>query len=332
MIGEQLCYAAVFLLESLIACLYFDHVFAKKKIAVPHLFIFLPCYLLLYFLSSAGSMWLNTGAFFAANAAMAFLLYRCNLRQAILHSAFLTFLMCVGELLVMIIMSFRGNSYSAYHDTIALLIAYSALSKLVYFLFTAIASRKLRSNETYNEPGYLLLLAVVPLISCLIIILFAYIGSAVLLAASIQYLLAAAMLLLLLTNILVVYIYERTKKISAENHALQIEQLRTQSDRDQYKMLEKQYESQRILIHDIKNHLGVIIDLAQKSGADDAAEYTAKLLSLPVMADRARLCDNSVLNVILLRHRSLGKRHLFFLRYTRRRGCAHGRNQHYGSV
>lgn len=309
MIGEQICYAAVFLLESLITWSYFEHLFSKRRRFIPHLLIYILCYLLLYCLSLAGNMWINTGAFFAVNTALAYMIYFCNIKQAVLHSAFLTFLMCVGELLVMIIMSFGGNGYAAYHDTIGLLITYSALSKLFYFLFSSIASRRICHDDIYNESGYLLLLAAVPLISCLIIILFAYIGSTVLIAHSIQYLLAAAMLLLLLTNILVVYIYERTKKISAENNALQIGQLKTQADQEQYKILEEAYDGQRILIHDIKNHLGVIIDLAQKDHADDVSEYTTKLLSLPVMADKVRLCDSSVLNVILLRHRTFCKEH-----------------------
>lgn len=307
MIGEQICYAAVFLLESLIAWSYFEHLFSRRRRSIPCLLMYVLCYLLLYFLSLAGNMWINTGSFFVINTVLAYVLYLCNFKQAFLHSAFLTFLMCVGELLVMIIMSFWGNKYAAYHDTIGLLITYSALSKLFYFFFSSIASRRFRHDDIYNESGYLLLLAAVPLISCLIIILFAYIGSTVLITQSIQYLLAAAMLLLLLTNILVVYIYERTKKVSAENHALQIGHLKTQADQEQYKILEEQYDGQRILIHDIKNHLGVIIDLAQKDHADDVAEYTTKLLSLPVMAEKVRLCDSSVLNVILLRHRSFCK-------------------------
>jgi len=304
--GEQICYAAVFLLEALIAWLYFEHLFSKRKGFIPQLIIFLPGYLLLYFISLADNMWINTGTFFVVNVALAYVLYLCNLKQAIIHSAFLTFLMCVGELLVMIIMSFADNRYAAYRDSIGLLITYAVLSKLLYFLFSFVASRLIRHDDVYNESGYLLLLAVVPLISCLIIILFAYIGSTILIARPIQYLLAAAMLLLLLTNILVVYIYERTKKVSAENHMLQIGRLRVQADQEQNKILEKQYNDQRILIH-VKNHLGVIIDLAQKDHADDVAEYSTKLLSLPVMADKVRLCDNSVLNVILLRHRSFCK-------------------------
>lgn len=67
-----------------------------------------------------------------------------------------------------------------------------------------------------------------------------------------------------------------------------------------YETLQKQYDAQRILAHDIRNHLQIIDSLAQNNASEEISEYIASLDATLCPTEQATLCDNPILNTLLL--------------------------------
>ncbi len=68
-----------------------------------------------------------------------------------------------------------------------------------------------------------------------------------------------------------------------------------------YRELEAQVDSQRVLLHDMKNHLEMIRALARDGSDDAAARYVSGLLDAPAVRKRVRYCANPVVNLLLSR-------------------------------
>ncbi len=69
-----------------------------------------------------------------------------------------------------------------------------------------------------------------------------------------------------------------------------------------YKLLLKQDENQKILIHDIKKHLHSIALLNQEQESQKISQYIEELLNSSSLKDSVRFCDNEFLNAILAQY------------------------------
>ena len=76
-----------------------------------------------------------------------------------------------------------------------------------------------------------------------------------------------------------------------------------QADIAYYSALQEQFENQRILIHDIKKHLGTIDALAKQIGSTEIETYISGLEETFAPSIQAKLCSNPILNLLLLRFR-----------------------------
>lgn len=70
-----------------------------------------------------------------------------------------------------------------------------------------------------------------------------------------------------------------------------------------YQVLLKQNENQRILIHDIKNHLLSIAALNDQHEREQIANYLRQLTQSPALSYGVRICDNKLLNLVLHQYR-----------------------------
>ena len=141
-----------------------------------------------------------------------------------------------------------------------------------------------------------------PLVSVAIIVTFTYIGITGQLTSLTEVLVSVSVVALLFVNIAVLFIYNRIQRIDSENAALQMSRLRDCADAEYYRMLQQQYEGQRILIHDIKKHLSVINSMAEDNNNEEITEYISELEDLPEFKRKARLCNEPILNMVLIRY------------------------------
>lgn len=303
MIAEKLLYAAIFVAEAITAWLYFSYIYKQEKNSLYTSISFALGYTLLFLASQLSIVVLNASLFFVVNTAILYLNYSCEIKSSVLHAAFLTLTVSISEILVNLLITVIVKDYNAYTYSIPVLSRFAVFSKLLYFFITVIAARLFKPHKgRYNEPSQIVLLCVMPVVSVIIIVTFIYIGSTGQLTDLTEILVTVSTMALLFVNIVVLFIYNRIQKLDEEHAALQIAQLRDQADTEYYKMLQQQYDGQRILIHDIKKHFNVIDLMAEDGDSGKIREYISELEELPEFQRRARLCDNPILNMILLRN------------------------------
>lgn len=303
MIAEKLLYAAIFVAEAITAWLYFSYIYTQTRSNLYTFFSFAIGYTLLFFLSQFGSALINCVLFISVNAAILYRNYSCKIKSAVLHGAFLTLTVSISEILVNQLITVIVKDYNAYTYSIPVLFRFAVFSKLLYFLITIVASRLFKPHKgNYNEPSQIVLLCVMPVASVIVIVTFIYISSTGQLTELTEILVTVSTMALLPVNIVVLFIYNRIQKLDEERAAFQIAQLRDRADTEYYKMLQQQYDDQRILVHDIKKHFNVIDLMAEDGDTGKIREYISQLEKLPEFQRGARLCDDPILNMILLRN------------------------------
>lgn len=303
MIYEKLLYAAIFVAEAITVWLYFSYIYKQEKNNLYTFISFALGYTLLFLISQFDFVFVNVVSFFIVNTAILFLNYSCEFKSSVLHSAFLTLMVGISEILVNLFITYLTDDYTAYTYSLSALISLSVSSKLLFFFITVVAARLFKPHKGYyNEPSQIALLCSMPVISTIVIITFIYIGLTGQLTELTEILVTVSTMALLLVNIVVLFIYNRIQKLDEEHTAFQIARLRDQADAEYYKMLQQQYDGQRILIHDIKKHFNVIDVMAQNGDSRKIREYISELEEMPEFRHKARLCDDPILNMILTRY------------------------------
>lgn len=303
MMAENLLYAAVYLAEALIVRLYFSYIYTPTRSRHYTFVSFALGYVFLFLAFQLGVILVNCILYVIVNTVLLALNYACERRSALLHAAFLTLVMGASELLAnLAVMAFTGD-FASYTYSFAVLIPLAVFSKLLYFFITVIAARLFKPHkDSSGEPNQIALLCVMPLISVLISVSFIYIAAGAQLTSLTKSLIFVSLFALMIANILVFVVYNRLQKLDKEYAAFQISQLRDQANTAYYEMLQRQYDDQRILIHDVKKHFNVIALLAGEGDSRKIREYLSQLEALPEFQHRARLCDEPILNMVLLHY------------------------------
>ena len=241
--------------------------------------------------------------FLAVNAVILSLNYSCERKSALLHAAFLTLTMSVSEILVNLFITYVTKDYTAYAYSFSAFMPLFVFSKLLYFFITVVAARLFKPHKGFSEePSQIVLLCVMPLVSVIVIVTFIYIGTTGQLTSLTEIMVTVSVFSLLLVNIVVLFIYNRIQKLDEEHAAFQMSQIRDRADAEYYEMLQQQYDGQRILIHDIKRHFSIIDLMAEEGESQKIREYISELEDLPEFKRKARLCDDPILNLVLLRN------------------------------
>lgn len=303
MIAEKLLYAAIFLTEAITAWLYFSYIYTQTKNSLHTLFCFTLGYTLLFVASQFDAVLINVMLFLAVNAVILSLNYSCERKSALLHAAFLTLTMSVSEILVNLFITYVTKDYTAYTYSFSAFMPLFVFSKLLYFFITVVAARLFKPHKGFSEePSQIVLICVMPLVSVIVIVTFIYIGTTGQLTSLTEIMVTVSVFSLLLVNIVVLFIYNRIQKLDEEHAAFQMSQIRDRADAEYYEMLQQQYDGQRILIHDIKRHFSIIDLMAEEGESQKIREYISELEDLPEFKRKARLCDDPILNLVLLRN------------------------------
>lgn len=177
MISENICYATLFVAEALTAWLYLEYLFRKKKSSFFLIFSFSIGYSLLFAVSLLDNTTLNAIFFCFVNFVLVEWNYQCNARTALLHTAFLCFIMVGAEILVALLISLFGYEFAAYTYNFRVMVVLVILSKLLYLMFSVIGSRIFAPHKhTNEEPQFMVLFCSLPILSAAIAIVTVYLG------------------------------------------------------------------------------------------------------------------------------------------------------------
>lgn len=303
MIKERICYAVVFAVEAAIAWFYYGNIYPIKRFQPAFGMSFVFGYLLLFLLSANVKPALNILTFFCVNLTLLMFNYKCSAKAGILQAAFLTFSNGVSEVLINLILTFFHFDYNAYTYNFTVMLALGIASKLLYLVIIFLAAHIFKpQSANQNESNLTTLLGVMPAVSGFIVVTVTYIGLTSELNPVTEIMVTISMLALLIVNLAVLILYGRIQVIAAENAALSISKAQDEANVDYYILLRDQYDSQQIMIHDIRKHLGSIRDMLEIGNAVEAEHYIETLESMPSLERTVKLCDDPLLNVILSRY------------------------------
>lgn len=304
MMQEIYCYAALYLVEAFIAGVYLEYLFDRKRKLWLHILCYVLAYGLLFAISQFHMTELNAISFTVVNFALILFNYRCNAKLALIHSAFLSFLVLAGELLVTLVITLFGYSFTEYTHNFSVMLTLIIWSKLLYMVFAAIGALIFSPYTQENaEPGAMLLFCILPIGSVVVTAAIVYIGIRNSVNPVTAVIITITVASLLVMNLLFLSIYTHVQRMNRERVALQLALQRDRADAAHYQALQAQFDSQRILVHDIKNHLRTIDVLASQGNAKEISEYIRQLDASLQMVPQARLCAEPILNMLLLRFR-----------------------------
>ncbi len=264
-------------------------------------------FFLLYGLLGGIAQWklpiLNTVCFFTGNVLLFRLNYVTSRHGAILHCAFLSAAMCITEIASVLLVTAWGYRFDAYIHDLPIMVAVAVISKLLYLAVSLLGARCLFSKTAGASPRLTPLFYVFPLLSVVLCIIIVSIGISGHMNDSTRLLMVMNTLVLLAANVIVLILYHHLQKTHAEQLALELSLQREEADTAYYQALQEQSENQRILIHDIENHLHTIESLAASGSCSAIADYLARLEETLTPAQQVRLCSDPIVNMILLRTR-----------------------------
>lgn len=254
MIGERLCYVFSFAAEAFIVWLYLDYLFGTKTSPVIRVVSFAVGYIFLYIISLFNNTTINAVFACIINFFLIQLNYLSSWKVALLHTAFLCFLMAGSEVLPAVFIGLFGYEFSAYRYNFQVLVMLAIFSKLLYLMLTTIGARIfLPQKQTGNEPRHMALICFLPLLSACMAVAIVYYGMVAGMTEAIGVMTTLMVITLLVVNLVVLVLYNYLQKANEEYLTLQLSLQKEQADTTYYMALQEQYENQRILVHDIKN-------------------------------------------------------------------------------
>ncbi len=293
--------ALVQLAEVVIHYIYAEYLFsgrvggAKKAAvyAVGHFAVFLVCIIF-------DNVFLTTAANPAALFFILFAVYSCGPAAALFNSAVLTAMMVLSEVASCAVLTLPLGNFSAYTSGRAPYLALVVLSKLLYTVFCTAAARVFGPHKSESGGGAgLLRLCIMPAASISVAVLVYYIFMTAEVPAPLHAASSVCLLALLAANIYAVSAYARSEKVNRENLEIKLAKQRDEYDAEYYRMLEEQYERQRILIHDVKNHMQAINGLAAEGNSAEIRRYIAEWSGDGALKKQTRYCRNVILNIIV---------------------------------
>lgn len=304
----------IYFAEALIFYWYCTHRFIcilpKKAV----FFVLSAAYGTLLGISGLDSFIVNTILFTLANLIIIKLAFKASFGNALFHSLITTCFMSFSEIAIMGLSKQFNNTILYSLSNIVYLTILAILSKLLYFLFLNIIVRllpfskdelsvsSLPPHSSFLKDFYSkenALLNIVPLISIYIIIVLFSILLSTDINVNLRYMLSSCAFLLIFINGLTFYIYHYTIEKNCELTELRIQQQKEHDMVEYYKVLFSQNENQRIMIHDIRNHLMSISRLNDQNDTTKITDYLNTLLNSDELKQSVHISDNDMLNSIM---------------------------------
>lgn len=304
---NTLCYFITFIFEQFISYQYFNNKFDKKS----KLYIIILAYafsvIFQFSINLFGIPYLNLISFFISNATICMLCFNANLKQSILNTFLLEAIMIATEVAAMYAFTtLLGINLTEYKDNDLILFLETAATKVLYFLVTFVIS-KFSKKESKKLKDYSIFLFILPVTFIITIVSFTHLSFTLEITKATNILFTSISTILLISNILVFVIHEKIVDTLMKNAEFQLEKQKEKINEEYYKELEKQYDSSRILIHDIKRILSNVKALSHTENNESISQYVDSIYHGYEINFMRQYSKNRLINVIINRYANLCK-------------------------
>ena len=288
----------VYLIEMLIAYSVFSAISERR-------YVILTVFLIGAFVFGSGALvniafsntvWLNVLYTLVMVFLFAVLGFRIRLRTAAACSVLMTVLSLAFEFVTIFAVSaLAGTGVTAYNDDFAVLVLETAISKTLYFVSCMILLRFLRRSES-NLARIPLSFCLYPVLTILAFLVFWNLCTRESLGPISRMLLSYTSLALLASSVILFINYRHTVEKDSEFIRMRSENLRLQTEKAYYDILEHQNQQLMLYAHDAKNHLAAIQSLSTDPQIN---EYVQKLSAQLKSYSSNCHSGNRILDVII---------------------------------
>ena len=299
---SNICYAIVFLIESLISFYYFDFKF-KRRISKKFIPIsILLSGLVLYIINLIEIPLINAVCFYVCNFIILRICYNSSIKSGIFANFVLLFLMIITELIVILPFSVvsRFSLFESRSDAFILIIQ-AIMSKLLYFIFIWVVLKFSEKESKSTDSKFSILLCFLPIASIILMCTNVYLCTFYSVNNNFKIAIIIGNILILLSNIIVFYLHETTIKINRKYTQILLDYQQEKNTIDYYDLLREQNENSKILIHDITKHLKTIQQLSENKDSN-ISKYISEIVADYSVMNPIDYCNNSVVNLITHRY------------------------------
>lgn len=304
---KTICYLFTYIFEQFVSFIYFNNKFqVRRKPAVVFVNYAVSCVIQMA-LSFIKIPYINLLAFLILNFIVTCICFQANFKQIAFNVFLLGCIMISTELVTLYLITailninlLVNNELVFFFETIA--------SKILYFIVVYFIAKHSTKEKPLYKKDYSLLLFILPIVSIVIIVSFTYLSFHLPIDRITNFLFTVLSLILLFTNVIVIYIHEKTIHTLIKNTELQIEHQKEKINEEYYTNLEKQFDSSSILIHDIKKCLLNIKELSKESDAENIRKYVDSIYDGYGIRQLKQYSKNKLVNVIVSRYVDLGRK------------------------
>lgn len=254
---EKVIYFVAFIIEAFIAWHYFSDLYESKFARVYEGISIGISYILLFVISLKGNFVLNLSGFLLINSLLVCVLFHGNLFNKLFQAIVLTAMMGFAEVFAGAGMAlWTPEHIDIVNDSFSLTI-FGLVSKPIYYLFTRIiiyffGKRRVNYKTTVRETFAVFFSGIVTLFILFGETRICFFAD---LTRDQQYIIAISALLLIFLDLVIFWVYQYMQERNLEFTELQLQLQRDADQLSYYENLRQHDEDQRILIHDMKNHL-----------------------------------------------------------------------------
>lgn len=305
--AENVTYLLVYFLEALIMWQYASRLFYSKRKKWVEGLIISGGYIVLFILSRLDIYFINGIAFWIVNTLMLYYLFDINLKSACFHITLITAIMGFSELVILSWLSAVLGYLNSFKYTAFNLFFQAALSKMFYFLLVQFLIKLLHGKKISikNDKKVSWMLLVITILSIGVMGLFYAICLNVQLPYFLRWMSVVGVLFMEILNFIIYWFYGFIQEKDQRYLEMQLQLQNEKNQLEYYKLLLKQDEEQKIVIHDIKNHLNHVGLLNEEGDSERTREYIAGLLNMYNMNTKIKFSDNDMLNIVLNRYQRI---------------------------
>lgn len=305
---SNICYAVVFLIESLISFYYFSFKFERKISRNLFPIFILLSGLILYAINFIEAPPINAVCFYACNFIVLKICYNTNIKSGIFANFVLLFLMIITELIVILPFSVvsRFSLFESRSDAFILIIQ-AIMSKLLYFIFIWGVLKFSEKESKSTDSKFSILLCFLPIASIILMCTNVYLCTFYSVNNNFKIAIIIGNILILLSNIIVFYLHETTIKINRKYTQILLDYQQEKNTIDYYDLLREQNENSKILIHDITKHLNTIKQLSEDKDSN-IAQYISEIVNDFSIMNPIDYCNNPTVNLITHRYYEICKK------------------------
>lgn len=303
----SMLYGLTYVLEMLISVWYFEYNYKSNKHFFQKLIFYISGYSLMWAASFLEKLYINTSTFIVFNMLILITIYGAGMFVAFFETLIMTGTMTLTELAGAGMLGILSSDFDLTDEYFNPIFWLMMLSKPLYFLGLILISHIKGSlrKEKINPDRIMLILTLIPVSSFVIMDILIEIAVWVQLSDSTEKLMMLCAVLLLFINVVTYWIYIISRKDNKQLITSSIALQREYDRNEMYRQELERYENQRILIHDIRNHLGMLDELLENKDIAGAREYIETINKSDELRVTYRYCDNSTLNLILSRYANL---------------------------